>query len=84
MHIFNMSVTYLQSVEKICESSRRSWFHKYVLSVLIQTSYRKHNSCNTDPSAPIFLLNMHCLMVMVWCKYEQNQTKAIKVIEKKP
>ena len=25
---------------------------------------------------------MHCLMVTVWCKYEHNQTKAIKVIEK--
>ena len=43
-----------------------------------------HNSCNTDPLAPIFLSNMHCLMVMVWCKYGQNQTKAIKVIDKKP
>ena len=28
MHIFDMSATYLQSVEKINESSKRSWFHK--------------------------------------------------------
>ena len=37
-------------------------------------------TCNTDPSAPIVLLSMHCLIVMV-CKYEQNPTKAIQVIE---
>ena len=24
-----------------------------------------HNSCNTDPSAPIFLQNVQCLMVKV-------------------
>ena len=36
-----------------------------------------HNSCNTDLSAPIFLSNMHCLMVKVCCKCEQNRTKAI-------
>ena len=35
-------------------------------------------------ATPIFLSNMHCLMVKVWCKYEQNRTKAIKVIEQKP
>ena len=40
-----------------------------------------HNSCKTDPSAPIFLSNMHCLMLKVWRKFEQNRTKAIKVIE---
>ena len=39
-----------------------------------------HYSCNTDPSAPIFLPNMHYLMVKVWCKFEQNLKKAIKVI----
>ena len=27
---------------------------------------------------------MHCLMVKVWCKFEQNRTEAIKVIEQKP
>ena len=97
MHIFIMSVTYLQSAEKIkwklleelisqcmpyqplfTSCSHPKWlrgvdFTKYVLSDIIQTSYCKnykvHNSCNTDPSAPIFLSNMHCLMVMVWCKY---------------
>ena len=26
---------------------------------------------------------MHCLMVIVWCKFEQNWTKAIKVMEQK-
>ena len=45
---------------------------------------KRHNSCNTDPSAPIFLSNVHCVMVKVWCKFEQIQTKAIKVIEQKP
>ena len=35
-----------------------------------------HNSCNTDPSAPIFLPNVHCLMVKVWCKFEQNLKKS--------
>ena len=29
-----------------------------------------NNSCNSNPSAPIFLSNMHCLMVKVWCKYK--------------
>ena len=43
-----------------------------------------HNYCNTDPSAPIFLSNMHCLMVKVWWNCEQNLPKAIKVIEQKP
>ena len=43
-----------------------------------------HNACNTDPSDPIFLSNMHCLMVKVWCKFEQNWTKPINVIEQKP
>ena len=27
---------------------------------------------------------MHCQMIMVWCKYEQNRTNAIKVIEQNP
>ena len=27
---------------------------------------------------------MHCLMGKVWCNFEQNKTKAIKVIEQKP
>ena len=66
---------------------RRVDFTKYVLSVIIQTSYCKnyevitkwHNCCNTDPSAPIFLSNIHCLMVKEWCKFEQNRTKALNV-----
>ena len=45
---------------------------------------KRRNSCNTNPSAPIFLLHVHCLMVKVLCKFEQNWTKAIKVIEQKP
>ena len=40
-----------------------------------------HNSCNTDPSAPIFLQNMQCLVVKVWCKFEQNRARATKVTE---
>ena len=45
---------------------------------------KRCNSCNTDtdPSAPIFLSNVHCLMVKVWCEFEQNWTKAIEVIPK--
>ena len=27
---------------------------------------------------------MHCLIVKVWCKFDQNWTKAIKVTEHKP
>ena len=26
---------------------------------------------------------MHCLMVKVWCKFEQNRTKAIQVTKQK-
>ena len=33
-----------------------------------------HNSCNTDPSASIFLLNMHCLMVKVWCGVKSDKS----------
>ena len=43
-----------------------------------------HNSCNTDPSAPIFLPNMHCLIVKVWCKFDQNWLNTFKVTEEKP
>ena len=56
-------------------------FTKYVLSVIIQTLIvritKRHNSCYSDPSVPIFLANVHCLMGEVWCNFEQNQTKAI-------
>ena len=44
---------------------------------------KRHNSCNTNPSAPIFLLHVHCLIVKAWCKFEHNRKKAIKVIEQK-
>ena len=54
-----------------------------IINLIIRIT-KRHNSCNTDPSAPIFLLNMHSLMVKVWCKFEQNWTKAIKVIEQNP
>ena len=58
-----------------------------VLSVIIQHLIIRitewHNSCNTDSSAPIFLSNMHCLMVKMWCKFERNRTKTIEVIEQK-
>ena len=62
-------------------------FTKYVLSVIIHLITRitkRHNSYDTDPAAPIFLLNMHSLMVKVRCKFEQNRTKAIEVIEQNP
>ena len=51
---------------------------------LIVSITKWHNSCNTYPSVPFFLPNMRCLMVKVWCKFEQNRTKAIEVIEQKP
>ena len=50
-----------------------------IIHIIIRIT-KWHNSCNTDPSAPIFLSNIHYLMVKVWCKFEQNRTKAIKVI----
>ena len=59
------------------ESSRRSWFHK-VCTISHNINNVRHNFCNTDPSAPIFLSKMHCLMVKMWCKFEWNQTKAIE------
>ena len=40
-----------------------------------------HNCYSIDPSAPSFLQNMQCLMVKVWWKFKQNQTKATRVIE---
>ena len=43
-----------------------------------------HNSYNADPSAPIFLANVHCLMGKVWCNFQENREKATKVIEQKP
>ena len=94
---FSINLLYAH-LQYVCNISAKCWkdlmkslggfdFTKYVLSVIIQTSYCKitkwQNSCNNDPSAPIFLQNMHCLMVMVWCKFEQNWTKVIKVIEQK-
>ena len=42
----------------------------YALSVIIQTFYCKN--AKNDPSAPIFLSNMHGLMVKVWCKFGQS------------
>ena len=70
---------------KLMKTLRGVDFTKYVLSVIIQTShcknYKEHKSCNADPLAPIFLANVHCLMGKVWCNFEQNQTKAVKVIE---
>ena len=60
----------------------------FALSVILQTSYIKitklHNSCNNNPSVLFFLPNMQCLMVKVWCKFDQNWTKAIEVTEQKP
>ena len=33
-----------------------------------------HDFCNTDPLSPILPPKMHCLMVIVWLKCEQNRT----------
>ena len=43
-----------------------------------------HNSANTDPSAPVFLSHMHCVMVQAWFKLYQNWTDGIEVIVQKP
>ena len=45
-----------------CENSIPS--HKHSLRGGIITKW--HNSCNTDPSVPIFLQNVQCLIVQVW------------------
>ena len=42
-----------------------------------------HNSCNTDPSAPFFLQNVYCLMVKVWCKFDQIWLNTFKVTEQR-
>ena len=85
MHIYDISAKYWKDLMK---TLRGVDFTKYVLSVIIQTShcknYKEANSCNADPSGPTFLANVHCLMGKVWYNFEQNQTKAIKVLEQKP
>ena len=62
-------------------------FTNYAISVQLQTSYSKitkwHNSCNTDPSAPFFLQKMQCVMVKVWCKFDQNWLNTFKVTEQR-
>ena len=65
--IFNMSVTYLQKLEEYTESLiSQSIHYQYYVKQLAIKSTKLHNSYNTDPSVPIFLQNMHCLMVKVW------------------
>ena len=62
-------------------------FRMYVLSVIIQTTNcikKRHNSCKIDLPASIFQSFVQCLMVKVWCKFDQNWTKAVDVIEQKP
>ena len=60
MHIFNMSVIYLQSVEKIqwklLELISQSMYYQSQYKHLIVRITKWHNPCNTDPSGPIFLL----------------------------
>ena len=80
MHIFNMYVTYLPSVKKIQwklleELISQSIYYQSHYKHLIVRITKWHNSCNTDTLAPIFLPNMHCLMVKMWCKFEQKLTK---------
>ena len=59
----------------------QSMYYQSQYKDLIVRITKWHNSGNTDPSAHIFLPKLHCLMVKVWCKFEQNWTKAIKVID---
>ena len=47
---------------------------------LIVRITKGNNSANTGPLAPIFLSLAHCVMVQVWYKFYQNQTKGIEVI----
>ena len=89
MHIYNISVTYLQSIKKIHlklseELISQSMHYQYYGKHLAVKIKKWHNSCNTDPSAPIFLSNMHCLIVKVWCKFDQNWLNTFKVTEERP
>ena len=68
---------------KVIEQKPISQVYTISNNIIIRIT-KRHNSWNTDPSAPIFLLIMHSLMVKVWCKFEQNETKAIEVIEQNP
>ena len=88
MHIFSIPVTYLQSVKKIQwklkeELISQSMHYESKYKHLIVRITKRHNSCNTDPSAPIFLSHAQCLMVIVWCKLDRNRTKAVDVIKQK-
>ena len=40
--------------------------YQYYVKQLAIKIPKYHNSYNTDPSGPIFLQNMQCLMIMVW------------------
>ena len=62
----------------------QSMYYQSQYKHLIVKITKWHSSCITYPLAPIFLPNIHCRMVTVWSKYEQNWTKAIKVIEQNP
>ena len=75
-YFFNIKLLHAH-LQYVCNISAKCWKDP----VKAPRITKRNNSCNTDPSAPIFLSNMHCLMVKVWCKSEQNRTKAIKVTE---
>ena len=83
MHIYNMCVTYLQSIKRIHwklleELISQNMHCQYYGKHLAVKTTKWHNSCNTDPSAPFFQQNMQCVMVKVWWKFEQNRAIATK------
>ena len=83
MHIFNMSVTYLQSIKRMLLKLQeklisQSMHYQHCGKHLTVKITKWHNSCNTDPSAPIFLQNVQCLMVRCgenWNKFRQELLK---------
>lgn len=86
-HILNMSVIYLQSIERIHWKLCEKLFPKvYTIShnMNIVRITKRRNSYNTDLSAPLSLPHLHYLMVMIWCKFDQHMTKAIKVTKQNP
>ena len=71
-------------------------FTKYILSTITVGKWLIKKPCkfvkkNSFYASNFFMhisnmsvSNMHCLTVIVWSKYEQNQTKTIKVIVQNP
>ena len=72
MHIFNIT----QSIKKDTLNGLGGVdFTKYTLTAILQ--HHTVRIKNWRNSAPVFLPNMHCLLVKVLCKFDQNQTEAM-------